>query len=116
MEAREKLCKEGKFSFVWSACTFYHLVDPLGTLAAVYDVLQVDGLAVIQHVPLRGSLHADVQGATAEKVEEEAAFLQRYLQGIGLRAVVLETLDKPGGCWSFNFRCDIRRFMILLNG
>lgn len=74
-------------------------MDPVGTLGVVYDMLAMDGLAIIQHVPLRGSLHADVSGATAEQVEEEAQYLQKSLQRLGFRAVVLETVDKPGECF-----------------
>ncbi|CAF1293788.1 unnamed protein product [Didymodactylos carnosus] len=41
-----------RYSLIVSSSTFYHLVDPLTALETVYDLLEINGLAIIRHIPL----------------------------------------------------------------
>ena len=49
---------EAKFDLILSFSTFYHLVDPLGALPAVYSLLAPGGLALLSHVPLEAAVQA----------------------------------------------------------
>lgn len=91
--------KEDGFRLIWSMATFYHLVDPIGTLETVYSMLrpgpmQSDGLAVICHLPL----HLQLGEASAVPVEQ---MLQAWLQLLGHSVCIWPALDKGGAFSNF---------------
>ena len=62
------------FRLIWSSATFYHLVDPVGALPAVFGLLERDGgVAIIRHVPLALQLGIDDAGAAATAAAAAAA-------------------------------------------
>ena len=56
--ANQSSLGEAKFDLILSFSTFYHLVDPLGALPAVYSLLAPGGLALLSHVPLEAAVEA----------------------------------------------------------
>ena len=82
------------FSLVYSSATFYHLVDPLGALAAAYDRLAVDGLLLIRHVPLAAQL--GLPGTSP--LSEACAGLSAFWRAAGHDCAISEMGEKPGLC------------------
>ena len=54
--AQQDRLEKDSFHLVLSFATFYHLVDPVGALPAVYRLLGEGGLAVVAHVPMEACL------------------------------------------------------------
>ncbi|EGD82939.1 hypothetical protein PTSG_03572 [Salpingoeca rosetta] len=73
----------GAFDVIWSSHTFYHLVDPIAAVCAVYDLLAPGGMAFLRHVPIAGT------GLSREQ-------LRSYLRQHHFRACVAPMPDSPG--------------------
>ncbi|CAF1447544.1 unnamed protein product, partial [Didymodactylos carnosus] len=72
-----------KYSLIVSSSTFYHLVDPLTVLETVYDLLEINGLAIIRHIPL-------------SILRINARHLEFLLQKEGHTVCVIEMMNSPG--------------------
>ena len=87
-----------KFNLIVSSFTFYHLVDPIGTLSSCYE-LQSDqgGIAIIRQFPfhacIRSNLNSDVNNE-----KELVLQLNTFWRNEGFNAVIIPTLDSPGNC------------------
>jgi len=78
-----------KFQMIFSEHTFYHLVDPLGTLQTVYSLLKHGGIGIIRHVPLDSLIETKAETAAA-------SILQRQLDLDGYSTFIFKMLDSPG--------------------
>lgn len=82
----------GGAAVVLSSATFYHLVDPIGALCMVWELLSDDGFALIRHVPLSAQLGLPA-GTTATALCKR---LGEFWALHGIEGAACEMPDKPG--------------------